>query len=382
MATTLTNDQQQALDKITYWFKHASDQTFFLSGYAGTGKTTIIQPIIRQLHISIDSVGIACYTGKAALVLSNKLNDYLEATTIHKLIYYPDDESEKVTFKKKHPKHLKHIQLIIIDEASMVSRKIYNDLLSFGIKILFIGDIGQLPPVTKAKSNQVVFNRPDFLLEEIHRQAQDNPIIRLSYNIRNKITVPIGNYGDKNQVQIITKKDFEQNNYFKQASYLHADQIICGRNTTRQRINQEVRQLHGFSGELPIKDDKIICLKNNWDVNIGSNPLVNGFIGKIVDVLHVGAKHLTVKFVPIDYPSKPVVLKIAKSKFMPNMKQEDMFKSKLNFFDFGYAITCHKSQGSQWGNVLVMNEVLNRQTHHQWLYTATTRTEENIIIVV
>lgn len=392
MTITLSDQQQEAIDRITDWYLHSMNQTFFLSGFAGTGKTTIIKPLLEQLGVWRDCTELVCYTGKAALVLTSKMNGYLKAKTIHKLIYYPQtDVFGNIVFEKKPFHKLDGIDLIIVDEASMINIEIYNDLLSFNKKVLFIGDIGQLPPIESktnryAKHRSVLFDKPDFLLSEIHRQACDNPIIELSYRARNKISIPFGSYGKNGEVQVIPKAEWYNKPDYRKACYRYANQIICGYNTTRNAINRETRLMRGFKSALPVKGDKIICVKNNWNIEIGKNPLVNGMTGYVKAVMREKKYTQSILFEPEPFENEPtpfVTLDLVKSTFIPGLNPPNASRRgvKHAFFDYGYAITCHKSQGSQWKDVLVINEQLNPKTHHKWLYTAITRASERLILL-
>lgn len=382
----LTNDQKNADISIQGWYHWEKKQTYFLSGYAGTGKTTIIGPILNSLGLRSNEVAIACFTANAALVLADKLDTRLglEPTTIHKLIYIPkESRNGEVRFSKKTRDKLKGIKLIIIDEASMISRSIYNDLLSYGIKVLFVGDIGQLQPVVSSKSDAVVFTKPDFMLMEIHRQAQENLLIMLSKAIRERTMWPPGVYGANGEVTILTRAQFEADTAYRNNCYYYADQIICGYNNTRQRINETVRALHGRDGAYPVPGDRLVSLTNKWDILIGGHPLVNGTTGRVGQVLRESQKSLWLRFTADRGNGKATVLEVAKSEFVgKKATPAERFSSHRAFLDYSYGITCHKSQGSEWDNVLVLNEVLDAESHEKWLYTAVTRAKRKLILVV
>ena len=166
----LTEEQQLAINKILLWFELSQSQEFKLGGYAGTGKTTIIKCLIGpDLSSKIHPV-ICAFTGKACHVLRKK--GLLSAQTIHSLIYDAlMDEDGSVTFTLK-TRLESRPNLIIIDEASMISADLYRDLRSFGIKLLFIGDPGQLEPIG---DNPNLMKQPDYVLTKIHRQFLKYP---------------------------------------------------------------------------------------------------------------------------------------------------------------------------------------------------------------
>ncbi|AHZ16099.1 hypothetical protein V529_20730 [Bacillus velezensis SQR9] len=388
---SLSKTQEQAVESIEKWFKGNQDQTYFLSGYAGTGKTTLVNYVIEKLGIKLDEVAFACYTGKAALVVTQKAQGRYKASTIHSLIYKVyTDKSGEIKVAKKAKSMLQDLKLIVIDEASMVDGQIMQDLKSFGIKILFIGDTGQLPPVSQNGNEEFLkmFNNPDFQLTEIHRQAAENPIIKLSMLARTKQEIEPGVYGKDGEAVVITHATWEN---VKDRLYKKADQIICGYNRTRKQLNSEIREVLGFTGDVPLNGDKMICLNNDWNKSIDDVSLVNGMTGYVKKVYkreEIKEKFTheatTIDFRP-DFSEESYFRKITiPNKLLtdPTFKLLPYEHKVYNSFDFGYAITCHKSQGSQWKNVVVLNEVLNKETHHRWLYTAITRSSERLVLVI
>jgi len=134
----------------------------------------------------------------------------------------------------------------------MVDEALGKDLMSFGTPILVLGDPAQLPPVkgggffTEAE--------PDVMLTEIHRQAQDDPIIRLSEIVRSGGEVAYGQYGES---RVIRRDEIDA------ADVLAADQVLLGVNRTRRLYNQRIRQLQGTAEALPVAGDKLVCLRND-----------------------------------------------------------------------------------------------------------------------
>lgn len=379
--TTLTNQQDIAVKGIKEWFLKGNVQDCSLVGYAGTGKTFLVNYIIKELGFTVKEVAFAAYTGKASLVLKRRMTEF-DCKTIHRLAYTLDPDSKVPAFILKKKKDLKGIKLIVIDEASMVTKSIYEDLLTFGIPILLIGDEGQLPAIGETFN---VLANPNFRLTEIHRQAAGNPIIHLSMLAREGKAIKPGTYG--NNVYVFEKGKMKPMQQEK--LYIRADQIICGYNSTRNRINNKTRELLGFTSDLPQVGDKMICLKNSWDKVIDDMPLINGMTG-------------FVEKVNFDVEKKgPIIRDAFTMDFRPDFSEKDYFKDLLlpqedftteklelehfefpifERFDWGHCITAHKSQGSQYENLYIKNEILNRQSHHQWLYTAITRASENLIL--
>jgi exodeoxyribonuclease V len=390
MTVVLTPMQEQAVQSIEDWFKDKDRQIFHLAGYAGTGKSTLVDYVINKLNIRLSRVAFACYTGKAALNLTQKAKGQYKAQTIHRLIYKLDtNEKGKPQFIKKNRSELAHLRLIVIDEWSMVDGETYQDLKSFGIKLLLIGDQGQLPPVGNSNNPELqeLRNNPDFALTEIHRQAEGNPIIYLSMLARTQQPINYGWYGENREVLVINRMQWES---VKTSVYTTADQIICGRNKTRQGLNKDIRQYLGFSNILPQKGDKLICTKNNWGKNIRDISLVNGMTGYVENIDYDVKKTYDIKRDSMELKFRP---DFTDDTFNELYLVNDHFTGKeykllgheysiYSEFDFGYAITCHKSQGSQWEKVVVISEVLRPEEHHRWLYTAITRSSDKLVLVI
>lgn len=381
--------QDAALAKVDAWFRSRRRAPVFrLFGYAGTGKTTLAIEIANRAG---GNVVFAAFTGKAALVMSRKGCN--PCSTIHKLIYVPkeDPETGEFVFKLK-PKYESMVggaDLVIIDECSMVNEQIGKDLLSFGKPVLVLGDPAQLPPVDGAGffTENV---EPDVMLTEIHRQAEGNPIIKLATLARNAQPLPRGTIrGEYNgAVSVISSAP--------DSSLLAADQIICGTNATRKSLNHRMRKLHADNlrisldtkiAHAPVVGDRVICLKNRHDRGIMN--------GSLWDVMSIDDRApnarkpgpVDVSFMKLRSTDDPEFVVHAATPhrfFSTDPKKEKLEKNErhLDEFDFGYAITCHKAQGSQWDKVLIHDQSFAfREDAHRWLYTALTRAADKLIVV-
>jgi exodeoxyribonuclease-5 len=352
-------------------------QVFKIFGFAGSGKTTLAAFKARSIG---SGVLAATFTGKAALVMRRK---GFNCSTIHSLIYKPEvipvlDKDGKPTgeetlgFVLNDESNLWGAKLLIIDEVSMVNQELAQDLLRFNVPILVLGDPGQLPPVTG--TGYFTKGKPDVMLTEIHRQALENPIIKMSMDIRLGRGVQPGAYGNS---KVIRKIQF---NSIRSHELVTHDQVICGINRTRRTLNADIRKYRGF--ELlaqPMVGDRLICLRNDrkrglfnggmWFVK--SPPQFDGEVFEMeLDSLDIKGAQAKVK-VPLEFF-------IGEEEKLPGPKRR-----KHDEFDFGYAITAHKSQGSQWDKVLVVNEnQCFRENAIQWLYTAVTRAAEELTLVV
>lgn len=359
--------QETALKAVDKWFYQDSKkkQVFRVFGYAGTGKTTLAMHFAQNID---GLVLFAAFTGKAALVMRKKGCE--GARTIHSLIYIadPDKNTGDVTWKLNKESILKDASLLIIDECSMVDEELARNLLSFKKPILVLGDPAQLPPV--AGAGFFTEAKPDVMLTEIHRQAEDNPIVHIATMVREGMVPDYGTYGESRILQKVSSTDA-----------LEADQIIVGRNVTRDDMNKKMRRLLKIRDEYPIVGDKLICLKNDRD-----RAIFNGGMFKVGQVLSSKYKtsflHMRVDPDDGDDPL-PVMVKVHKSFFSDDVAKPDwkLLKGSQEF-DFGYAITCHKSQGSQWNNVLIYDESwCFRDMWQRWLYTSVTRASDRITLV-
>src|SRR5947209_8225064 len=225
-----TTEQAGALDAVGRWLRKGDQPVFRLFGYAGVGKTTLARHVADQAS---GKAAFAAFTGKAALVLRSK--GCAGATTIHSLIYNAAEDNDgapKFTLNADGP--ASRASLIVIDECSMVDEALGCDLLSFGKPILVLGDPAQLPPVKGA--GFFTEAAPDVMLTEIHRQARDNPIIRLSQTIREGGEVAYGEYGDS---RVLRRREVN-------AEIVGgADQVLVGLNKTRRAYNGRLRELAG-----------------------------------------------------------------------------------------------------------------------------------------
>jgi len=396
-----SRQQLEALAAICAWLERGSPQTFYLAGYAGTGKTTLAREIGRVFDCQ---VVYAAFTGKAAARLREQ--GCAGATTIDSLIYHPkiryacarqklDDNRKPVpdpcaephtcraTKTKQRCQYLRqHFAgrnlrpaivdaLIIIDEVSMVNEKMGNDLLSFKKRVVTLGDVAQLPPV----DGLGFFTRdvePDFQLTEIHRQALGSPVIQLATLVREHKRLLSGNYnGEHGASWVVDGFHVVRDDLRKY------DQIIVGTHRMRHAINHIMRKQLGYAGEVPQVGEKLVCLKNRskekgllngtlWEVIQSNKPADDGFV------------NLVVKGDELD---EPLYVEAPMIGFSP-LYEGSGNELPGDPFAFGYAITCHKAQGSQWKSVLVIDESHAFQHHrHRWLYTAITRAEERVTVV-
>ena len=409
----LTADQQEAEAHIEEWFFHLNTQIFVLCGYAGTGKTFLVDHVVRALGlVAGESAAFVAPTGKAASVL---IKAGVPATTVHSLIYTREEDIEVdengeviseqfLRFVRRESIDSK-IKLIVLDETSMVSDDVLRDLLSFGVKCLCCGDPAQLPPVG---GSNTLLRSPVITLREIVRQERDNPIVRLAERIRAGERPQYGEYGS---VSVVPRRSLDA--AARRKLFCEADQIIVGTNRTRALVNREVRAFRGIPPEriLPEEGEKIICTLNDWSKPLderGDFHLVNGIIGTCYHVREqldgLGQLDFQPEFLPDrvedlpfdtgifvrgqyyhGYGNRACLLTNGILVHEGNREMLRRFKVRREDtvcrFEFAYAVTCHKAQGSEYDFVVVVDESGFFENGREWLYTAVTRAKKRLVII-
>ena len=392
----LNDKQKQGLDIAVDRYKRKERYTV-ISGYAGTGKSTLVKFIVAALpNINPDEdVIYTSFTGKATQVLQKKGNK--NVSTLHKLLFESIPKPDGTFFRK--PVEFIPYKIVIVDECSMVPKELLQRLIKYNVHIICLGDPGQLPPINKNEDNHLL-DHPHIFLDEIMRQEAESEIINLTMDIR--AGKPLTRYQGK-EVQVLNKNELTT------GMLLWADQIICAKNETRIALNNQMRDLLGRSGG-PQDGDKVICLKNNWDIySVNNNPLVNGTIGYLKDsfstyinlprqITSDGQPKkldiLTANFIS-DTEEDYGILNMDKQLIttgVPGLDWKTSYKMGRNWrfqdkipdqFTYGYAITGWKAQGSEWNNVLVIEEgfPFEKEEHKQWLYTACTRASKKLVII-
>lgn len=420
MDVTLSTQQDNAIMAMRAWYlgnniDHSQypnavyKHSFILNGYAGTGKTTIAKLLPEMVTGEGEkSVIYAAFTGKAALQLRRKGCD--NATTLHKLLYSPmekdrtrlleltnalrnellknplGDSPQANNLKKdihqerrrvctpswqlKSQDLAPEVKLIVVDESSMIDAKLYNDLAALGKKIVYMGDPFQLPPVFG--SSPIMQQEPDIVLTEVHRQALDNAVLRAATELRN------GEYprqGTDENFQIINT---ESANY---ETYAQADQVLCGRNKTRQELNRRLRRRLVQNGHVDkstlsaARGDKIVFLRNDHDEGV-----FNGATATLTSAIDDSQEDMDMLLIDAEGDEKLFSYQV----WAGILESRDIAEAprKTQIIDFAYALTAHKAQGSEWPHVVVHQEPIGHGTDAlRWLYTAITRAQEKCIVV-
>ena len=363
-----TPQQGAAIQRITAWARQrGGPQVMRMFGYAGTGKTTLAKEVAAAMPGTV----FAAYTGKASLVLTLK---GCPASTIHRMIYKvrTDEVTGQATYTLNPDSPAATAPLICVDEVSMVDALIGRDLLSHGTKVLVLGAPAQLPPVKG--TGFFITGEPDIMLTEVHRQAQDNPIIQMSMTVRTGGHLALGEYGTS---RVIRRRDIDRDAMRDIA--MAADQILVGRNATRTALNKRVRQIKGNETWQPVNGDKLICLRNNH-----MKGLLNGGLWEASQV-SVSGDTVNMRVTSLDDGSMAPLDVETPGLYFEDRQQELHWKDRkeADEFTYGYAITVHKSQGSQFNNVLLMDESQAfREDAARHLYTGLTRAADRVTVVI
>lgn len=376
-----------------------------LAGYAGVGKSTIIDVLLEEAGFSPFRVRMCAPTGTAALVLRDKTPDY-DAITIHRLIYKWEIEGGKKV-RQVVDDNIKGAKLVIADESSMTTREEGENLIAMckkaRVKLLIVGDPGQLPPVDpKAEKEGRIPDffllNPDGFLREVMRQAADNPIIKMSMDVRAATDAgvayqfPMDTNQIGNNIFLRTKTKLHLPTV---AKMLQGDgALIVGTNKTRKAFNEALRAFFGFDKPTLMDGEKVLIKENCEDGEV-----TNGMRGTVSNVRIQSDGLIGFIFTPDKFEGShyltvhPDILferKTKKAMAWENKERRDrgekMIELGIEMF-FGYAITCHASQGSQWKNVYIIDEgwAFNRGQNgyinqNRWTYTAVTRAAENLVV--
>jgi exodeoxyribonuclease-5 len=390
-------------EEMTCIYVDNEEHLYLTNDYIVTHNTTIVKPIIEELGFKEKEVAYAAYTGKAAQVLKSKGNKNI--MTLHKLLY--NNVPMKYGGYIHIPKTKLRYKVIIVDETSMLTDGIIDRLLYHdGIYFIFLGDANQLPPVM-GKTNKLMEN-PHVHLDEIVRQGEESDIINLSVDILENVKLEQESY--KNGDVLLFEREELTTGILD-----WADIVICGKNVTKNYFNNEIRAMRGLPQHLT-EGDKVICRKNAYEFCSEQNQdfLVNGTLGTVhnirEDVFKVPTWTLDKDLRGKDMPIYICDLELDNGDVFKNIRIDrtalesenglgltqqvytDIVRNSKRYrppanlpfpFAYGYAITCHNAQGSQWDKVLVVEEnyPFNPKEHKQWLYTATTRAAKKLVLI-
>lgn len=356
MAVKLSEEQNTALQNLIQFYETSSNPYFVMHGLAGSGKTTVLSQMARLFPQAM----LCTFTGKAASIL--RLKTGLDAMTIHSAFYRLKDEKitakgkRELIFTEAHQEGQLSNALLLLDECSMINEAMAQDLIRTGAKIIACGDPGQLPPV----EGKQFFNTPNVTLQTIHRQALESPIIRQAHAVRQGNSYQAD--GDAFRVAKHGELTIEEKR--------DADIVLCWTNKTKNAVNDHMRNLRGL-GMMPHPrpDEPIVCLRNAPEYGI-----FNGGIYNLLEPFMEGDTSIVLEVEGERVRVHDVNFHGLKSGLEPGQKA-------TTWFDFGYALTVHKAQGSEWKNVILIDEHRRREERKEWLYTGITRAADKITII-
>lgn len=414
----MNNDQKDAVAKVFAWLKAAMNEIFFiLGGYAGVGKTTIAMEIARSLRKAGKTVVFCAPTNKARDVIEEKLKasgvEVNDVATVHGLIYKPNEYGGF----EFNPWGLKEVNVLICDECSMLTEQMMEDLKiaaqTSHTRIVLMGDDFQLPAVEKDRNPhktpfQMVKKESQVTLTKVMRQAGDSKILEYATALRVS-GVPA--------VPAVSAADVEVSNIASMMTQYVSElkagvdaTMIVFRNQTRVQLNRMVREkLYGEAGKgTLLPEETVIGYANTKNLSNGTvtklpkkfNVLWQGnmTLGTGWMLSHGKGFQEYVLLLQGDDGSRWVVVPntmqasvqpgwVPADKLPPDWKESDFNGRKtiaadVNIVTFAYAITCHKSQGSQWDSVYVAeaNSMGERREQARWLYTAVTRAAKKLVI--
>lgn len=373
----LNHDQQRAVDTCVARISDGEPVTR-LFGYAGTGKTSVAHLIAERA--GREGAVYGAYSGKACAVLRRKGCD---AYTIHSLLLKIERETRTENGKRvliwradfdKRDK-VRRSGLLVIDESSMIGEWLGSKIMEVGIPVLAVGDPAQLKPINdqgKPETGYFMRERPDALLTKVERHS--GPVLNLASHIRT--------HGARS----IRRGEIPE------SAVLDYDQVIVGKNTTRAAKNEKIRRIRGLGGFME-DGERIICLDNNFKYKT-----FNGQQYRVRECAAGNRKHqidvtLECECGVIGPDSCPVCgwdpFRSVPMWAPGFWGREFEVKSRAwreqqgaLLATYGYAITAHKAQGSEWESVLVIDESSTwGKDADSWLYTAVTRARDNVAII-
>ena len=381
----LNDGQKLAVQEIVDWYFTGTDkeQVFRLFGYAGTGKTTCLKTALSILGMPSHNVATVAPTGKAALVLRQNGHD---ANTIHKIFYITfKGKGNRFGFRLK-PKIPSMIQLIVIDEFGMVGDSFIDDICSFGVPVIALGDPNQLPPI--GQNNRYLDIPPNALLTEPMRTDDTTGVLDIADIIRTGGRLRPGRYKSSNV--------FYSANQIE--DILDYDMVICWKNETRRKLNMIIREHMGMTSRYPMRGERVIGLQNNYfylkdfeDLDIFP---ANG-LGMIMldDYKNIDEDTIMLKCRPDFIESDDIYFELIVAKCVFDSYHDSSIdvglhmasneREDLCYVDFFQAGTCHKLQGQSCGRVLVVDEFPKKpdKLYAQFLYTAVTRARYSVDVV-
>lgn len=411
----MTPEQRDAVDRaVLHLTKDHSkskptDLVFRLFAMAGAGKTELIKYITEE---TISAVGrdveimVMTPTNKAATILVGKGNK--GADTIHSKARQPVNEQGEPYRDVHDPtKDASKAYGFIIDECSMINNEIGTDIAKFKKPIIAIGDSFQLEAIQDGKeddfcdeetpsyymSKHRFKNAPEVQLQKIHRQGGMSRVLINAWQLRNGRTFTDTDSTD--DFGIVNARNLDDQIYTSTLKHFskYGNMIICGMNKTRHAMNRKVRIAMGIDPDIdvdPIVGERLIVMQ--------SAKKAGWLNGQIYEVMAIDQEEsneyvIALKVRLAGTERKPRLAKVPRVYFRDSHLQQTEYSNKPGnaelirdgrkvWMNFAYSISCHRAQGSQWKDVLVIDEasVFGRQ-HRKWMYTAITRAENAVMVL-
>lgn len=388
MNIILTKEQEYIINDIIHWFKHDnSRQIYQFSGPAGTGKSLILHKVIEDLGLKEYEIAPMAFTGSASIIM--RLNGFKNARTIHSSIYRVMKNPKTHSLEFEYVGLPSNIKLIVLDEAGMVDYVRKNDLEKTGIKILATGDIDQIPPVFA--SVPAFFTNPNEVkyLTKIMRQRENSAIVNISNMVKNNM---IPNYGIYNNGEVIVT-DYKQFLLNLPAIMSEYEIVLCGKNSTRNYINNIIRtDIKNYKSPFPMRNEPLICKKNNWLLDLNGISLVNGLYGFSMNDITISnytkKGYFTLNFRPNFLDTYFSDLKVDYRYFNASYKEKQEIKNSIwkllsyEYFEYAYSCTVHTSQGSQYNTGVYISEYIPGVPINKLNYTGITRFRQKCLYVI
>lgn len=383
MFNDLYDDQKEAFIKIMNLLINKRERVVVFRAAGGTGKTVTLRAIgnfLQQYHLSLTCMALA---GRAAGHLAKT---GLNAGTIHSFMYTPilDHAGNLIRFDRKEPDEIRQScgDIIAVDEGSMLNQGLYNDVMSIGLPVIICGDYDQLEPINDpSKGDDKDFNpmvslsAPVVSLAKIRRFDEKSGIGFICSHLRQTNSFPRVKKHGLRQIRknlIFTKQFFEENKF---------DVVVCGTNSTRRKLNNLIRSANGYNTDTPQVGERVICLKN--DV-VNNHKINNGEMFEVTGVMTISKEENRYALKSLDRDDTNIWV-IVPNETWSTEKLGDRYNrdSKMQVFGFGYALSCHKVQGSSFNSVLVVDEDVSYfLDQRRYRYTACSRAMTELTIAL
>jgi exodeoxyribonuclease-5 len=412
----LTAEQLDTLAAIKKWWERSDGRQFVVAGEAGSGKTTVLAALLQAIDLGANRVLLAAPTTKAREMLRSKLPHRgtwrSRLKTIHSIVWRYDRpvyDGEDAVFTKRGFKDpqadrgLKGVELVVVDEASMVTEEMHQNLLEH-YRVVYFGDPDQLPPVIHDEAVDrpaEVLSSPDARLKTIHRQADKSPILQAAARARAGEQLEFFEWTDDRVTMLHELQDGIGTKELDDLLRGH-DVALAGRNITRIAANQRARVARGYVehplDHIPKPGELLVACETQYDA-LGGRGINNGERLRVLEVCsrvvvrQRGEEDVQDLSVLVEVEGTDVTGQVIISSEMlsgvhvrgSQIVTRDVSGPRSNVLrcEWGYAVTVHKAQGSEWPSVLVLDDGMidDRVQRSRWNYVAYTRAIDQLTVV-